>query len=80
MIKEKWKAYAMSQFLSDWTGDAAALFDALADASHPADIFEAENVWIWEPFAHLEPADVFDKIYTMARECQEIEGTHVQTF
>ena len=34
MPKNKWKLFALSQFLADYTGDGVELFDKLADAEY----------------------------------------------
>ena len=87
MPNNKWKLFALSQFLADYTGDGVELFDKLADAEygHTIDIlnrrvnyieaiFEEYAVDVWEPFENWRADDVGELIINLANQTQQTEN------
>jgi hypothetical protein len=75
MPKNKWKLFALSQFLADYTGDGVELFDALAGADYTesAAIFDQYAVDVWEPFENWSADDVGELIINLANQTQQTE-------
>jgi len=75
-IADKWKFFAMANFLSDWEGEASELFNKLAEAenSELIALFEAHSIDVWQPFEYWSEIDVFEKIYDLASSAQNIEN------
>jgi hypothetical protein len=75
-IADKWKFFAMANFLSDWEGEAAELFDKLCEAEDRELIalFEAYSIDVWQPFEYWAEVDVFEKIWDLASSAQNIEN------
>jgi hypothetical protein len=75
-IADKWKFFAMANFLSDWEGEAAELFNKLAEAEENEleALFEAHSIDVWQPFEYWAEVDVFEKIYDLASSAQNIEN------
>jgi hypothetical protein len=76
MPKNKWKLFALSQFLADYMGDGVELFDALAEADYTesAAIFDQYAVDVWEPFEHWSADDVGELIINLANQTQQTEN------
>ena len=77
MLNNKWKLFALSQFLADYTGDGVELFDKLADADYGQSdaIFEEYAVDVWEPFENWSADDVGELIINLANQTQQTEDT-----
>jgi hypothetical protein len=75
-IADKWKFFAMANFLSDWEGEAAELFDKLAEAeeSELEALFEAFSIDVWQPFEYWAAVDVVEKIADIATSAQQVEN------
>jgi hypothetical protein len=75
-IADKWKFFAMANFLSDWEGEAAELFDKLleADSKELANLFEAHEISVWYPFENWLEIDVLEKIWDVAFSAQQVEN------
>lgn len=75
-IADKWKFFAMANFLSDWEGEATELFDKLAEAedNEIIAIFEAHGIDVWQPFEYWAEVDVFEKIHDLAASAQSTEN------
>lgn len=76
MPNNKWKLFALSQFLADYTGDGVELFDALAEADYKesAAIFDQYAVDVWEPFENWSADDVGELIINLANQTQQTEN------
>lgn len=75
-IANKWKFFAMANFLSDWEGEAAELYDKLAEAniSELNQLFESHSIDVWQPFEYWAEVDVWEKIQDIATSAQQIEN------
>jgi hypothetical protein len=74
-IDTKWKYFAIVQLLSEWDGEAAELFDKLAEADYGGSgvIFEEHNATPWEPFENWGADDLGDLIISFAHEAHKTE-------
>jgi hypothetical protein len=75
-IADKWKFFAMANFLSDWEGEAAELFDKLKEAeeSELEALFEENSIDVWYPFEYWAEVDVVEKILDIATSAQQVEN------
>jgi hypothetical protein len=75
-IADKWKFFAMANFLSDWEGEAAELFDKLKEAeeSELEALFEEYSIDVWHPFEYWAEVDVVEKILDIATSAQQVEN------
>ena len=79
-ISDKWKRFALRHHLSDWEGDAIALFDALITEADLASVFEKHDVTPWYVFEYMDtdnPEELARAIESMARDAQETEAQKV---
>ena len=74
-IKDKWKIFALTHILSDYTGSGVELFDKLAAAEYgeSAAVFEDFAVIEWHPFEYWEADDIADLIINTATKAQQTE-------
>ena len=75
-IANKWKIFALSQILSDYTGNGVELFDKLAAAEYGESdaIFEDFSVIEWHPFEYRGADDISDLIIELATRAQQTEN------
>lgn len=77
MIKNKWKLFALRHHLSDWSGDAVALFDELETEEDLLAVFKKYDVIAWYPFQYMEsdnPEELASIIVGMADQAQITEN------
>lgn len=75
-ISNKWRKWAVMQILSNWTGDALDVFNALYDANdeyQTDQVFAKYDIIVWQPFEHWSNNDVADYIADLAREAWNCE-------
>ncbi len=75
MIKNKWKRFAISETLCDWSGIASDdLFDRIMieDEEGLSHLFAEHDVSVWEPFEDMPYRWVADHIDSLAKSAQEV--------
>ena len=68
-IESKWKRYAVGHHLSDYSGDAAELFDALMaeeDEGKLIEVLEAKDGLVWHVYENDDVFDLVTSIEAMA--------------
>ena len=75
-INSKWKIFALTQVLSDYTGSGVELFDKLAACEYGESdaIFEDFAVIEWHPFEYWGADEIADVIINMATKAQQTEN------
>lgn len=75
-IANKWKIFALSQILSDYTGSGVELFDKLAAAEYGESdaIFEDFSVIEWQPYEYRGADNISDLIIELATCAQQTEN------
>lgn len=76
MILNKWKLFALRQYLSDWHGDEMALFDALESGENLTETYEKHGVVPWYPFEYMDkdnPVELAEIIVNAARSATETD-------
>lgn len=75
-INNKWKIFALTQVLSDYTGSGVELFDKLAACEYGESdaIFEDFAVIEWHPFEYWGADEIADVIINMATKAQQTEN------